>query len=343
MSNQINPNLLRIGTFYEWYSKFIEKKKAEFKNYLNTKIDLKHFFINYFLFFGLITVFIRIYLTIKNFHVFIIFDYNYINIKVNNNILLKKTLLTKLDYKKQFNIYKTTILYNYLKKKYLFNYYKIFLINFKYKKINLLINFSRLKMLDLIILYKKKFKLKNKICFKNYFLNKIKIILLYYFFNKIFINLTIKQLLKLNFYNLLSYNKKTEIVFNMINIRKFEQLKFFNSVVNIIFRSYFIKNNIYLLSNLLKLKLNNFTKVKNLMIFFYFIKIIIKLFLCNNFFFKNFLIKISGNLTKKQRSVSKKIVIGKQINLSKLNLKLYYNQITIFSKKGVFGIKLYCN
>lgn len=252
-------------------------------------------------------------------------------------------MLTKFDFKKQLNIYKTTIFHNYLKKKYLFNYCKTFLINFKYKKINLLINFSRLKILDLIVLYKKKFKLKNKVCFKNNFLNKIKKILLFYFSNKMYINLTIKQLLKLNFYYLLSYNKKTEMVFNIISIRKFEQVKFFNSVINYIFRSYFIKNKIYLLSNLLKLKLNNFSKVKNLMVFFYFIKIIIKLFLCNNFILKNLLIKISGNLTKKQRSVNKKIVVGKQINLSKLNLKLYYSQVTIFSKKGVFGIKLYCN
>lgn len=343
MSNQINPNVLRIGTFNEWYSKFIEKKTIEFKNYLNTKIDLKHFFINYFFFFGLIIIFIRIYLSIKKFHIFIVFDYDYINIKINNNILLKKPLLTKFDFKKQLNIYKTTIFHNYLKKKYLFNYCKTFLINFKYKKINLLINFSRLKILDLIVLYKKKFKLKNKVCFKNNFLNKIKKILLFYFSNKMYINLTIKQLLKLNFYYLLSYNKKTEMVFNIISIRKFEQVKFFNSVINYIFRSYFIKNKIYLLSNLLKLKLNNFSKVKNLMVFFYFIKIIIKLFLCNNFILKNLLIKISGNLTKKQRSVNKKIVVGKQINLSKLNLKLYYSQVTIFSKKGVFGIKLYCN
>jgi hypothetical protein len=345
MTKRINPTIYRIGTKNDWRHKYIEKKETEQKHFSFNVLEINEYIQIYFNYHGLNPLTSKLFLNKNTLHIFIIYScvnvynsnrLNFVNFKFTN----KKSNLFLLKLKKIQDIKLKTL----LKKRNNFAILKNIQISthtISNLKTNLSLNSSRNKIFTYLNFLKVKQSQTLHTLFLNKFLHKFIVSIQLYFKNKISVLLTLKQLIRNNFPSVLSKNQKKNLALDIIKTRRFEQNEFYKEVINVIYQTHFVNNKAALIANLLKVKLSNIKKLKSTNYFIYFIRSTIKYFLYKYKLIDGIKIKISGNLSKRRRAITKIIKIGKNINVLRLNSKLSYEESTCYTKKGSFGIKVY--
>lgn len=220
----------------------------------------------------------------------------------------------------------------------------------KDKTINFFVNykFNRLILLKFIYLVKFKSVSLKQSFFINKFVNKFIIGLTQFLNNKTTIIVILKQLTKNTdseiFFNL----KKRKLIFNLLKLRKFEELSYFRFNLNFVYNFLILKQTVKIIPEFLNLKFPNLKKVKIINIYFKFIENILKLFLINEYYSNLIKIIFKGNLLKNKRATKKIITVNKTnsimrdlIQKLKVNNNLSYNQLICFTIKGTISIKIF--
>lgn len=359
MSKKTNPISFRLGVKNNWKNKYFENKKLECKNYSYNEFELQNFFMSIMKKHKLNLLNLKIFLKKNSLNIFILYNIQKLFFINNSTVFLLKNLtelcfLKNLYKKNKFlklkNFYKLNKNFNYLKNyfKFIFflsqqnlKYKNLFLKNFKIikyfeKKCNFFLNFINVKIQKLKKIYSLK-TLKN--FNKNLFLKKIFIIMNNFLKSNINISLTIKQLNKNYFINLIT--KKKLLIFIM-DLKKFKNHSFFKLGINLFFYCFNSKLSIsILLSKFLIENLSQLKNSKNLNVLFKFLNNIINLFVLKLTKIKSVEIKIKGNFIKNQKATVKNFIIGKKVPKLKIQNNLDFNTSTAYTKKGTFGLKIW--
>lgn len=355
MSRKINPILFKLGVKNQWNFKFIEKKIQESSFFNFILLEINKFFeliikksqmklVNLKLYFKKFSIHVVVTYTYKNFQLKQLEEKiknksfnNFNHLKTDAAFFMKNSKTLKL-----FLFFKQKI------KKLITSSLKLKTYFEKAAKQNLSISSSSLLKKRLFF---------NK--FYNIFLNKNKNLLaqkhLNYFINtklatiKHFLkgktnnlSITFKQLDKSTLRKITLKTKKN-LSFKILNLKKFEKLNYYNTGLNLIY--VFSKEKVnfaYLLCKFISNELSKLKTVKLLNTFLSFLKTVVTELL---FRIKTFItgleIKITGNLRRKPRALSKTFNFGKKISKIKLNNYLEYYKSTSFSKKGTLGVKVW--
>lgn len=136
--------------------------------------------------------------------------------------------------------------------------------------------------------------------------------------------------------------QKQQLLKNTLNLKKFQNHNIFKNVPNFLFNLLNKKLNLaILISNFLANQLSTLKNFQDFNKFLNFFITNIKQYLLKLKQFNKIEIKINGNITKKQRSVSKTFIINKKVNKLQINNKLNYNNSVSFTKRGTIGIKVW--
>ena len=346
MANSVNPNNLRIGNINDWSLKFIEKKSIEFKTYSFLNNELLYFFKCYFNYYGLLLVFFRLFLNVKALTLFLIYNlFEKTDLK-NNQFLKYNNFYSNLNncYKKLLSISSLKKIKIFYKNYFFIQFFNSVLVGF-YKKINFNYKTCFIKEDFLNIVSNIRIKYKTKLLQNsiNLFLSKLYIIMKYYFKQKLFLKIILKQLLKNSYFTkTLNKNLRKELLLKILKLRKFEKNNFFNLFLNLIFKTSNEKKTIlFSIAKILNIKFSKINTLKNINLFINFFRNLIKYFLKNKI--NNLTIDIKGNILKKKESVKKSINFGSFLNFTKINNDLWFFDFSCFTKKGIFGIKIYIN
>jgi hypothetical protein len=179
--------------------------------------------------------------------------------------------------------------------------------------------------------------------FMNLFIKKLLASLNTFLCNKVSIALTIKQMNKNVFKNIVS-NEKKNISLNLVSLKKFQKNNYFDSGINLLHNSFNYRGNItYTLAEYISQELSKLKKPKLFNFFFKFLTKSLKHFLIDSKIIKGVQIVVQGNLRRKPRASSKLYSVGKKIKKLSLNKNLQYNESVCYSKKGTLGIKVWVN
>ena len=357
MNYKINPISFRLGVKNNWKIKFFENKKLEIKNFSFYQLELQNFLISIFKKYKLNLLNLKIFLKRNSLNIFILYN---VKILFNNNKNIFFKNVTELCFLKNFykkggflrlkNFYKTNLNFNYLNNYFKFisflskqnlKYKKFYLKNFKlikyYEKTsNIFLNFINLKFKKLKKIYVLK-TLKNYN--KNFFLKKIFVIINNFFKNNVNTTLTLKQLNKNYFINLLI---KKRLLIYVMDLKKFKNNSFFKFGINLFFYAFNNKLNIStLISKFLVKNLSQLKNSKNLNIMFKFLTNVINLFIIKFNKIKSVEIQLKGNFVKNQKAMVKNFIIGKKVSKLSIKKSLDFNKDIAYTKKGTFGLKIW--
>ena len=360
ISNKIIFQWVKKNNWSPEYSKI--NKKHDFKYYLFNTLQLKSFVKLFFQNYGLTLINLKFFYKNKNLSFFILYNKKF---KLKKQFIFKNYFSNIIKSFKQFfflNLFKTHFklhyfynlnknLNNYLKFLYLIsrkinNYSNLFLNCYKtikfLKKQKIASYFKKIKMKTFYLkysnlLYTKQLQIKRT---KNYFLKYFFLIITHFFNTNINILLITKQFNNNSVINLV---EKYKLLINIVNLKKFQNTAFFKSTINLLFYCLYNKCNLaYILSKFLSYKLAKFKSLKNTNIFLdFFINSVYYLLLFKKI--QKFELYLKGNLNKNKRSIIKKFILEKKISKIKINQNFNFENSTVYSKKGTFGIKVCIN
>lgn len=332
----INFNVFRIGVTKDWYFKSIEKKRNELKIYLFKLNQIQNFILIFFYYYGLKTYFIRLFYNKMTLYVYV--NHSLIKLLIKNNVV-------KTTYKSIPFLFKIVNIASLLKFKRYIKIKHINLIRNSYiNNQNFKFNFSikNLNFVNITKYLKKKLQLNTLSYVCNFFLKKYFLSLSKFFNHKTLLYLIIKYIIKPNFNKQCVKTNIRSLSFNLLKLKKFEKNNFFKLGLNNTVK-YFLSlnqncaNNIAVLIQFLIEQLNN---LKNLNYLLNFIENLIKCFLIK-VLINGVLIKMKGNLSKNTRAIKKSLTIGRPISCVKINSQLDFHRLTIYTKKGTIGIKVF--
>lgn len=347
MGQKVNPNILRLGTFYDWDSTYTEKKSSELAQLSFNDLNIRNFISKTLKDNGMLVSHLKIHYT--NTSINILVEY-FLNIESNLSQSLKSKkvkLLPEKKIKKKSRILKKKTI-NYFRYYYL-KYQTLKLKNLKKKNLEIFKKTSQLVENSLKLRRIEKVKVLNsrKTVQKNTTINKIlinsfieKLFLNFKLFNnkKIDLNLTFKQINK-NTKQFITKNQIKIIKRIFINLRKYKKSKFFQEGLNIIFSTIQNKNSSVLLAEFIS---NQLKKLKRHNFFLRFIKASLSLFINKRFSnLKGIKIKIKGRLNGRPRARHRIINIKKGISTLTLKSNIDYSESTSFTPKGTLGVKVW--
>jgi hypothetical protein len=328
----INPIIYRLGIKTEWFSKFINNKNSDLDNSNHSVAEVVYFVNLFFKKYGLQIDGLKLYYTKYNLKLFIIFNPIAISYKRSSfPIKLKKNKCVS---------FKCLLINNYLKYKHL----AVLLNNIGNNNSKLLdktLLYNRLNMVVIIGLLRLKHLNLKQNFFINLFINKFTVIVKLFSDYKKSVTTIFKQLSRNTDSNMFYLIRKHHLIFNIIRLRKFDQLVSYRTVFNLIYSSIKLKNKTVVLSNVLSLKLLSIKNLKHIGIFLKYIETLCILLLLRPGFVLGLKAVLTGNIYKNQRATQFILAIGQCINNSKINQNVGYNKSTCFTANGTLGIKVY--
>ena len=338
MGQKVNPNILRLGKFKEWTSKYIEKKSKESSITTFRDLEIKKFMSQLFTKNNLQIQNYKAYYSENSLHIYISYYNTTKLIKTTNRIKLKPKFRSKLFDKKLTFIKKVLAKKElYLKKKLNKDirrtlFHKTYFLSKKTQRLNAITNFQNYTN-------GKKNKTLNKQN-KNLFISKI-LKSLNLFTNKkhnIFLNL--KQINKETLlYQNVSKKNKHVLKTSFTKLRRFQENEFFKKGFNLLYNFITNQQNSTFLAAFIAVFLK---KLKRPNFFLRFLKLTLETLIIKKFSkFKRIQIKIKGRFNGAPRSTHKFINMGKNIPILTLNSKIDYGEATAYTSNGTFGIKVW--
>ena len=355
MGQKINPNIIRLGVFKDWNSKFFELNKEEHTtlNYQNIQIIsfLKKFFKNYKINIHdiklgysnkILYIYISYYYTIKFFFF----------LKKLSSFKLKKKKLFKLKKKKLFKLKKKKLLKKKSNKKIRkktyskINHYlskrqnkkKVIDKLKKQERLKLSLKYKRLKIISSYKNFYIKQKTYNKdMLKKNNFINNLLEILTLFTNKKYHIKLIFQHVNKGMTIKLNKIEKK-ELKKKTLLLKQYSRKPFFAEGLSTIVTMLYLKKPVNSFLEFLKNQLRIQKRHKYFLVF-------LKKTLNNLIFLKfsktkGIKIIINGRFNKRPRARTESIIIG-DVPVQTLNKPIQYEETTAYTKDGTFGIKIW--
>ena len=349
MGQKVNPNILRLGTFYDWDSIYTEKKSSELAQLSFNDLNIRNFIYKALKDNGMLVSNLKVNYTNTSINILIEYFLT-TESKLSQNLKTKKIKLlneNKIKTKKKPRLLKRKII-NYYRYYYL-KYQNLKLKNFKKKNLEVFKKLDQKSKNSLKLRRIEKLKILNssEIIKKNTTINKIlinsfleRLFLNFKLFNnqKVDLNLTFKQINK-NIKQFITRNQIKFIKRIFINLRKYKKSKFFKKGLNIIFSTIQSKSSSILLAEFISSQLKT---LKRHNFFLRFIKDSLSLFVNKKFSnLRGIKIKISGRLNGRPRARHKIINIKKGISALTLKSNIDYSESTSFTSKGTLGVKVW--
>lgn len=352
MGQKINPNIIRLGVFKNWNSKFFELNKEEHTtlNYQNMQIIdfLKKFFKNY----KIEIHDIKLGYSNKNLYIYVSYYYTkkfFIFMKKSTSFKLKKKKIkNKLKIKtKKKTVYnkinryfnkkkiRKIIIYN-LKRRSRYRFY----FRFKQSKVKFSLKHKRLKIISNYKIFNMKKKIFNKTLLKkNFFINNLLETLTLFTKKKYNIKLLFQHVNK-GITLKLTKPEKNELRKKTLLLKQYSRQPFFAEGVSTIITMLYFKKPINSFLNYLSHQLRIQKRHKYFLVF---LKRALNNLLTSKFSnTKGIKIIINGRFNKRPRARTESIIIG-DVPVQTFDKSIQYEEATAYTRDGTFGIKIWLN
>lgn len=331
MGQKTNPNLLRLGSYESWNTKYIEEKISELPKHNSKYINFKSFSTKLLKTYGLSLNELKVNHSTSNVTIYLTY---YLDIKssLKTNFLKNKRIKFIAVKEKKFKP-KKAINYIYYQK------IKNFIENKKILNSNLYLKNKK----NYEKFYNKKiFRKLNSKNFYNKNFNSFKeklFTIANLFYKKSIIHINLKQINKR--FETISSEKMFKLKKLALSLRKYQKNDFFREGLNLFYNLAKNRTSLPTFTNFIANQLKRFKRHN---FFLRFIRDGLKAFLTKSFSkTKNVRIKIKGRLNARPRAKHRIIFVNGNVPVSTLNSKIIYSESIAFTSNGTLGIKAWLN